>query len=291
MPPPVFRFAPSPNGYLHLGHAYSALLNFDLARASGGRFLLRIEDIDAARCRPEFEAAIYEDLAWLGISWEAPVRRQSEHFARYREAVEQLSAMGIVYPGFESRAEIARLVAERETAAPWPRDPDGAPLYPGAAKSLPVEERSRLIGQGVPYALRLDVAAAGARANHFTWMEQGEGPEGETGMVSARPEAWGDVILARKETPTSYHLSVVIDDALQGVTDVVRGRDLFWSTSVHVLLQHLLGIPQPVYRHHRLIEDASGQKLSKSTKATGLRELRGQGATPAEVRRLIGLSD
>jgi glutamyl-Q tRNA(Asp) synthetase len=291
MPPPVFRFAPSPNGYLHLGHAYSALLNFDLARQTGGRFLLRIEDIDGSRCRPEFEAAIYEDLAWLGISWETPVRRQSEHFARYREAVEQLSAMGLVYPSFESRAEIARLVAERETGAPWPRDPDGAPLYPGVAKSLPAEERSRLIGQGAPYALRLDMAAALARANHLTWIEQGEGPDGETGAVSARPEAWGDVILARKETPTSYHLSVVIDDALQGVTDVVRGRDLFWSTSVHLLLQHLLGIPQPVYRHHRLIEDASGQKLSKSTKATGLRELRRQGVTPAEIRRLVGLLD
>jgi glutamyl-Q tRNA(Asp) synthetase len=289
--PPVFRFAPSPNGYLHLGHAYSALLNFDLARQTGSRFLLRIEDIDGARCRPEFEAAIYEDLAWLGISWETPVRRQSEHFARYREAVEQLSAMGLVYPSFESRAEIARLVAEREASAPWPRDPDGAPLYPGAAKSLPAEERGRLIGQGAPYALRLDMAAARARANHLIWTEQGEGPDGETGAVSARPDAWGDVIVARKETPTSYHLSVVIDDALQGVTDVVRGRDLFWSTSVHVLLQHLLGIPQPVYRHHRLIEDASGQKLSKSTKATGLRELRRQGVTPAEIRRLVGLLD
>ena len=287
--PPVFRFAPSPNGYLHLGHAYSALLNFDLARQTGGRFLLRIEDIDGARCRPEFEAAIYEDLAWLGISWETPVRRQSEHFARYREAVEQLSAMGLVYPSFESRAEIARLVAEREASAPWPRDPDGAPLYPGAAKSLPAEERGRLIGQGAPYALRLDMAAARARANHLIWTEQGEGPDGETGAVSARPDAWGDVIVARKETPTSYHLSVVIDDALQGVTNVVRGRDLFWSTSVHLLLQHLLGIPQPVYRHHPLIEDASGQKLSKSTKATGLRELRRQGVTAAEVRRLVGL--
>jgi glutamyl-Q tRNA(Asp) synthetase len=291
MPPPVFRFAPSPNGYLHLGHAYSALLNFDLALQAGGRFLLRIEDIDAARCRPEFEAAIYEDLAWLGISWETPVRRQSEHFARYREAVERLSARGLVYPSFESRAEIARLVAAREAGGPWPRDPDGAPLYPGVAKSLPSGERARLIAQGAPYALRLDMAAACAQANHLTWVERGEGPDGETGVVSARPEAWGDVILARKETPTSYHLSVVIDDALQGVTEVVRGRDLFWSTSVHCLLQRLLGIPQPEYRHHRLIEDASGHKLSKSTQATGLRELRTQGVTPAEVRRLVGLPE
>jgi glutamyl-Q tRNA(Asp) synthetase len=291
MPPPVFRFAPSPNGYLHLGHAYSALLNFDLARKSGGRFLLRIEDIDATRCRPEFEAAIYEDLAWLGVAWETPVRRQSEHFARYREALEKLVGLGLVYPAFESRAEIARLVAQRETEASWPRDPDGAPLYPGAAKSLSQAERERLIAQGTPYALRLDMAGARARVKDLTWAEHGEGPGGETGVVTARPEAWGDVILARKETPTSYHLSVVIDDALQGVTEVVRGRDLFWSTSVHLLLQQLLGVPQPVYRHHQLIEDASGQKLSKSTGATGLRELRRRGATPSDVRRMVGLSE
>ena len=291
MPPPVFRFAPSPNGYLHLGHAYSALLNFDLARRTGGRFLLRIEDIDATRCRVEFEAAIYEDLAWLGISWETPVRRQSEHFARYREAVERLASLGLIYPSFESRAEIARLVAQHEARAPWPRDPDGAPLYPGTAKSLPPDARERLIARGEPYALRLDMVAARARAGAMSWKEFGEGPGGESGVVAARPEAWGDVILARKETPTSYHLSVVIDDALQGVTDVVRGRDLFWSTSVHLLLQQLLGIPQPVYRHHRLIEDASGHKLSKSTQATALRELRGQGATPADIRSLVGLSD
>ena len=291
MPPPVFRFAPSPNGYLHLGHACSALLNFDLACRAGGRFLLRIEDIDATRCRPEFEAAIYQDLAWLGISWETPVRRQSEHFARYREAVEKLAGLGLIYPSFESRAEIARLVAQREANAPWPRDPDGAPLYPGTAKSLAPDERSRLIGQGTPYALRLDTAAARALTGQLAWIERGEGPEGETGAVSAQPEAWGDVILARKETPTSYHLSVVIDDALQGVTDVVRGRDLFWSTSVHLLLQQLLGIPQPAYRHHRLIKDASGHKLSKSTKATALRELRGQGATPADIRSLVGVPD
>ena len=288
MPPPVFRFAPSPNGYLHLGHAYSALLNFDLARASGGRFLLRIEDIDATRCRPEFEAAIYEDLAWLGISWETPVRRQSEHFANYRDALEKLAGLGLIYPSFESRAEIARLVAQREGEAPWPRDPDGAPLYPGAAKSLPPDQRARLIGQGAPYALRLDMAAALARAGEMRWTEHGEGPDGETGSVTARPEAWGDVILARKETPTSYHLSVVIDDVLQGVTDVVRGQDLFWSTSVHRLLQQTLGLPQPAYRHHRLVLDGEGRKLSKSTMATGLRELRAGGATPADIRRLAG---
>jgi glutamyl-Q tRNA(Asp) synthetase len=285
----VFRFAPSPNGYLHLGHAYSALLNFDAARDSGGRLLLRIEDIDPARCRPEFEAAIYQDLAWLGIVWETPVRRQSEHLADYRAALEKLAAMGLVYPAFESRAEIARLVTQRETQASWPRDPDGAPLYPGDAKSLAPDVRGRLLDSGVPYALRLDMAAACARVSDLGWTEHGDGPEGETGAVAARPEDWGDVILARKETPTSYHLSVVIDDALQGVTEVVRGADLFWSTSVHRLLQHLLGLPQPAYRHHRLVLDDAGRKLSKSTGATGLRELRSQGATPADIRRQVGL--
>jgi glutamyl-Q tRNA(Asp) synthetase len=289
MPPPVFRFAPSPNGYLHLGHAYSALLNFDSARLSGGRLLLRIEDIDAARCRPEFEAAIYQDLAWLGVAWETPVRRQSEHLAAYRDALEKLSAQGLIYPSFDSRAEIAALVAQREANAPWPRDPDGAPLYPGLSKSLAPDARARLFESGAPYALRLDMAAARARAGDLGWTEHGEGPEGETGAVVARPEMWGDVILARKETPTSYHLSVVIDDALQGVTEVVRGQDLFWSTSVHRLLQQLLGLPQPVWRHHRLILDGEGRKLSKSTKATGLRELRAGGATPADIRRMVGL--
>ncbi|HEY0852706.1 MAG TPA: tRNA glutamyl-Q(34) synthetase GluQRS [Bradyrhizobium sp.] len=289
MPPPVFRFAPSPNGYLHLGHAYSALLNFDLARQHGGRFLLRIEDIDATRCRPEYEAAIYDDLAWLGIAWEMPVRRQSEHFAAYGEAIDKLAALNLIYPSFESRAEIARLVEVCEKAAPWPRDPDGAPLYPGTAKSLPAAERQELIASGAPFALRLDIEAAIARAGSLDWTEQGKGPAGETGAVTARPQAWGDVVLARKETPTSYHLSVVIDDALQGVTNVVRGEDLFWSTSVHRLLQQLLGLPQPAYRHHRLIRDEAGQKLSKSTQATGLRELRAAGATPTKIRQLVGL--
>jgi glutamyl-Q tRNA(Asp) synthetase len=289
MPPPVFRFAPSPNGYLHLGHAYSALLNYDLARRAGGRLLLRIEDIDATRCRTEFDAAIVQDLAWLGIAWETPVRRQSEHLDVYREALAKLAAQGLVYPGFESRAEIASLVAQRETNGPWSRDPDGAPLYPGTAKSLSPGERKRLIESGAPYALRLDMVAARARAGDLAWIEQGEAPDGETGTVAAQPQVWGDVVLARKETPTSYHLSVVIDDALQGVTDVVRGHDLFWSTSVHRLLQHLLDLPQPAYRHHRLVLDAAGRKLSKSTEATGLRELRAAGATPADIRRLVGL--
>jgi glutamyl-Q tRNA(Asp) synthetase len=287
--PPVFRFAPSPNGLLHLGHAYSALQNFDLARQACGRLLLRIEDIDATRCRPEFEAAIVEDLTWLGIQWEMPVRRQSEHFSLYRAAAQQLADQGLVYPAFESRAEIMRLVAQQDAAGAWPRDPDGAPLYPGSAGSLGDEERARLVESGAPYALRLDMAAAYRRAGDLGWIEHGSGPGGETGSVRANPAAWGDVVLARKETPTSYHLSVVVDDALQGVTDVVRGQDLFWSTSVHRLLQRLLDLPQPAYRHHRLVRDAAGQKLAKSTQATGLRELRAQGRTPADIRRLVGL--
>ncbi|MGY3236215.1 glutamyl-Q tRNA(Asp) synthetase [Bradyrhizobium sp. USDA 4448] len=289
MPPPVFRFAPSPNGHLHLGHAYSALLNFDRARGSGGRLLLRIEDIDATRCRPEYEAAIYEDLAWLGITWEMPVRRQSEHLADYRAALEKLSALGLVYPAFESRAEIARLVTARAADGPWPRDPDGAPLYPGNAQLLSAGERSRLIDSGVPYALRLDMAAARRRVSSLTWNELGEGPDGERGVVAARPDAWGDVILARKETPTSYHLSVVVDDALQGTSEIVRGQDLFHATSVHRLLQALLGLAEPAYRHHALIRDSDGRKLSKSGRSTGLRQLRAIGASPAGIRQLVGL--
>ncbi|MGJ5069860.1 tRNA glutamyl-Q(34) synthetase GluQRS [Bradyrhizobium oligotrophicum] len=287
--PPVFRFAPSPNGYLHLGHAYSALLNVRCAQQSGGRLLLRIEDIDPTRCRPEFEQAIYEDLAWLGITWEQPVRRQSEHLAEYRAALERLQGMGLVYPSFESRAEIARLVAQRDADGAWPRDPDGAPLYPGTATSLSEARRAGLMAGGVPYALRLDMAAAIARVGRLAWDEHGAGPSGESGRVEARPEAWGDVVLARKETPTSYHLSVVLDDVLQGVTEVVRGQDLFHATSVHRLLQVLLGLPATAYRHHQLIRDAQGHKLSKSTQATGLRALRAEGVSPAEIRHRIGM--
>ena len=328
----IFRFAPSPNGQLHLGHALSALLNAEAARATGGRLLLRIEDIDAARCKPEYEAAIYEDLAWLGIAWEHPVRRQSQHLVDYRAALDRLDAMGLIYPSFESRAEIAQAASGR--------DPDGAPLYAGAARTLSGAERERRIAAGEPYALRLDMGAALARVSSFTspfvgevarhsereggrvggkqqmltrgfaplpdpppqggreqlaahaaglfWSEIGTG--GQTNDVRANPAAWGDVVLARKDTPTSYHLSVVVDDALQGVTHVVRGRDLYESTGVHRLLQALLGLPAPVYRHHRLILDVDGRKLSKSTRATALRELRAQGTSPAEIRRMIGLA-
>ncbi|MGH6727753.1 MAG: tRNA glutamyl-Q(34) synthetase GluQRS [Pseudolabrys sp.] len=284
----VFRFAPSPNGFLHLGHALSALVNADLAQAAGGRLLLRIEDIDETRCRPEYEAAIYEDLAWLELRLEEPVRRQSEHYDDYRQALAKLDAMGLLYPSFESRAEIAALVAERDAASPWPRDPDGAPLYAGAAKSMsPAECARRMAAE--PYALRLDMAAALARAGPPNWQETGVGPNGKTGLVQDDPAAWGDVILARKETPTSYHLAVVVDDAMQGVTDVVRGHDLFHATSVHRLLQVLLGLTAPRYHHHRLMLDADGSKLSKSTAATGLRELRARGAGIADIRKAVGL--
>jgi glutamyl-Q tRNA(Asp) synthetase len=292
MTTPIFRFAPSPNGYLHLGHALSAVLNFDMAQNSGGQFLLRIEDIDATRCRPEYEAAIYEDLAWLGLHWEEPVLRQSARSEAYRAVLQQLDVMGLVYPSFESRAEIARLVAERDRDGPWPRDPDGVPLYPGSARNLPAAERQRRIEGGDPFALRLDVAAAVAlacRRGPLHWIETGTGPDGETGTVAADPAAWGDVILARKEVPTSYHLSVVVDDAHQGVTHVVRGEDLFHATSLHRLLQELLGLPLPVYHHHRLIRDADGCKLSKATGATGLHELRAASAAPADIRKAVGL--
>jgi glutamyl-Q tRNA(Asp) synthetase len=280
--PPVFRFAPSPNGYLHLGHALSALLNADMAKAAGGRLLLRIEDIDETRCRPEYETAIYEDLGWLGIAWEEPVRRQSEHYDDYRAALAGLEAMGLIYRAYESRAEIARAAAGH--------DPDGAPLYPGRHNTMiDAAERQRRADAGEPFALRLDTVAALARVGPPTWTETGAGLSGETGAIAANPAAWGDVILARKDTPTSYHLAVVVDDAAQNVTDVVRGRDLFHSTSVHRLLQALLDLPAPRYHHHRLILDADGRKLSKSTRATALHELRAQGATPSTIRKLVGL--
>ncbi|HEY1541073.1 MAG TPA: tRNA glutamyl-Q(34) synthetase GluQRS [Xanthobacteraceae bacterium] len=283
----IFRFAPSPNGHLHLGHAYSALLNFDLARVRAGRFLLRIEDIDATRCRPEYETAIYDDLTWLGLAWEAPVRRQSEHFADYQAAIGRLAAQGLVYASFESRAEIARLVAAREAHGTWPRDPDGAPFYPGDARTMSADERDARMRSGAPYALRLNMAAAVARIGLLTWREQTLDSRIET--IPADPAAWGDVVLARKEMPTSYHVSVVVDDAAQGVTEVVRGADLQAATSIHRLLQALLGLVEPVYLHHRLIAGTDGRKLSKSTQATGLRELRAKGATPAEIRRMVGL--
>ncbi len=292
---PVFRFAPSPNGELHLGHAYSALLNADLARRAGGRLLVRMEDIDTARCRPDFEARILDDLAWLGIAVEEPVRRQSDHFARYRAALDALSALGLTYSSRASRKAIAEAVARAEAATgkPYPRDPDGAPLYPFAERDRRLAEEEAGAGDSAPAASRLFMAAAMERVPPLHWQETGEGPEGEHGLIEARPQDWGDVVLARKESPTSYHLSVVIDDAFQGVTHVVRGRDLFWSTSVHRLLQALLGLPAPVYHHHPLILDDAGRKLSKSAMTgsdkSSLRAWRDRGATPADIRRMVGL--
>ena len=287
MPPPVFRFAPSPNGYLHLGHALSALINFDMAQRTRGRLVLRIEDIDTARCRPEYEEAIYQDLAWLGIAWEEPVRRQSKHFDDYRAALARLERDGLIYPSFESRAEISALVAARDQQGVWPRDPDGAPLYPGGAAALSPTERKRRIEAGEPYALRLDMKAAIARCGPLSWTNTGMSNAIE--VIPADPAAWGDVVLARKDTPTSYHLAVVVDDALQGITHVVRGQDLLHATSVHRLLQTLLGLPQPIYHHHSLVLDGDGRKLSKSTNATALRALRQSGETPTDIRRIVGL--
>lgn len=282
---PVFRFAPSPNGLLHLGHARSALINAQMARRAGGLLLLRIEDIDATRCRPEYEAAIYSDLSWLGIAWEEPVRRQSEHMADYRAALAKLAALDVVYASFESRAEIRRAVADE---AGWPRDPDGAPLFPFPRAAMSEEERARRMAAGEPYALRLDMAKAAALAGPLSWREIGW-PEPVEETVAADPLAWGDVVIARKEVPTSYHLAVVVDDALQGVTHVVRGADLKAATSVHRVLQALLGLPVPLYTHHALLTDADGRKLSKSLDSQSLQELRANGAAPGELQRLAGL--
>ena len=285
----ILRFAPSPNGYLHLGHAYSALLNYDRAREFGGRLLLRIEDIDTGRCRPDYEDAIYEDLHWLGISWQEPVRRQSEHFADYEAVLAKLEAQRLIYPSFESRAEIAAMVEDLDRHGGWPRDPDGAPIYPGRARRLSAAERQRCRDADEAFSLRLAMDAAVARAGVLTWTETGAGPHGQTGTLMAAPQRWGDVVVARKDVPTSYHIAAVVDDALQGVTDVVRGQDLFWSTGIHRLLQALLGLPEPTYHHHKLILGEDGQKLSKSTQSTGLRELRANGATPRDIRRMVGL--
>jgi glutamyl-Q tRNA(Asp) synthetase len=291
MTEPVFRFAPSPNGELHLGHAYSALLNHSLAREAGGRFLLRIEDIDLARCTPAYEAGIFRDLAWLGLSWEEPVRRQSEHFADYEEALERLAAEELAYPAFMSRGEVRAHILDAEAAGKeWPRDPDGAPLYPPLDRQRASAERRRLIASGAPYTWRLDTEAAIARAGIVPgWQEDGTGPGGETGAVTSDPRLWGDVVLARRDAPVSYHLAVVVDDALQGITHVVRGRDLFHATAVHRQLQELLGLPVPTYMHHDLILGDDGRKLSKSRQDTALAALREAGATAEDVKRMVGL--
>ena len=285
----VFRFAPSPNGALHLGHAYSALLNEGLARRSGGALLLRIEDIDQERCRPEFEAGILADLDWLGIGFDGETRRQSEHFDDYAAALARLRDMRLLYPGFMSRAETALHVAEWERSGRvWPRDPDGAQRYPSLDRDLPASEAEARIAEGAPYAMRLDMRRALARVGALSWSERGDGREAR---VAADPLAWGDVVLAGRTMPTSYHLSVVVDDALQGVSDVVRGRDLYAATSVHRLLQALLSLPEPRYLHHRLILDRDGRKLAKSARDTGLTELRNAGLTAGDIRRMVGVEE
>lgn len=288
---PVFRFAPSPNGLLHLGHARSALINRDMATDAGGRFLLRIEDIDTARCTREFEDAICRDLAWLGIEWEEPVRRQSDHFDDYAAALDTLVDAGIAYPSFMSRTEIRAWIADHEAEGDgWPRDPDGVPLYPGIERGWPAGRRKDAIRSGEPFSWRLDIAAARRHVGHAPgWIETGAGPRGETGSIAADPSVWGDVVIARRETPTSYHLSAVVDDAIQGITHVVRGRDLFLATSVQRLLQELLGFPAPVYHHHSLVLGDDGRKLSKSRGDTGLAMLRAAGLSPADIRRMAGL--
>lgn len=290
MATPVFRFAPSPNGELHLGHALSALTNQRMAASCGGRFLLRIEDIDLTRCTPEFEASIFRDLAWLGIGWEEPVRRQSEHFGDYDAALERLRREELVYPAFLSRGEIREAIVEHEaTGRSWPRDPDGAPRYPGTDKNLTLAERRRRIDEGVPFAWRLDTAAALARLNGpLSWREWTDEAMNGSSEIAASPLDWGDVVIARREIPTSYHLSVVVDDALQGVSHVVRGRDLYFATSVQRLLQEILGLSAPTYFHHRLVLGPDGRKLSKSLRDTGLSALREAGETAEDIRRRLG---
>ncbi len=285
---PVFRFAPSPNGALHLGHALSAILNHDMAAATGGRFLLRMEDIDLARCTPDHESAVYADLAWLGLDWERPVRRQSQHFDDYAAALERLKDMELVYPSFLTRGEVKAVVAAVEKQGqPWPRDPDGTPLYPDLDRQRSRAERERFLADGLRHAWRLDMEKAVLLLGKpLTWRETGQGAEHD---VKAEPSAWGDVILSRSDAPSSYHLAVTVDDALQGITHVVRGVDLFQATSVHRLLQELLGLASPIYHHHRLVLGEDGRKLSKSEKSTGLAALREAGASPTDIRRRIGL--
>ena len=276
----VTRFAPSPTVLLHLGHARSALEGWMAAQESRGRFLLRIEDIDTGRCREEFVAAIFEDLAWLGLRWEEPVRRQSRHFNDYRAALAGLEAAGLIYPCFCTRQDIQREIVGAVAA---PQGPDG-PLYPGTCRRLGASERAERIASGQSYALRLDVAQAVARTGELHWRDD------LAGEIRARPEMLGDVVLARKDTPTSYHLSVTVDDHLQGITLVTRGRDLFEATHVHRLLQALLGYETPRYRHHELLTDEHGRRLAKRDKALTLRAMRESGLTAPQVRTQAGFA-
>lgn len=280
MSKPRLRFAPSPNGFLHLGHALSALVTWDAARKLGGTVYLRIEDIDRERCKPEFTQAIFEDLHWLGLSWPEPVLFQSERFGLYAEAANRLRAMNLLYPCFCTRAEIA----EASTGA----DPDGAPLYPGTCRHLSNAERIARLERGDPVQFRLDTEAAVARTGLLTFTLIGPAILDRPQIRYARPERWGDVVLQRKDTPTSYHLSVVVDDADQGITHVTRGKDLEAATDVHVLLQMLLSTSTVCYHFHRLVMDNAGEKLAKSKQSQSLRDLRAQGWTPDDVRRAVG---
>jgi len=277
----VTRFAPSPTGHLHLGHAHSALFGWRAAREACGRFLLRVEDIDPQRCRPEFERDLMEDLAWLGLAWDTPVRRQSDHFDDYRAALGRLQALGVLYPCFCTRKDIA---AEIARAGHAPHGPDG-PLYPGTCRTLPEPDRAARMAAGEAYAWRLDVAAAARRAGPLRWLDRGRG------WQEATPEILGDVVLARKDAPTSYHLSVTVDDDLQGVTLVTRGEDLFFATHLHRLLQALLGLRVPDWHHHGLLTNERGERLAKRDRAQTLCSLREAGRTPAEVRALAGFPD
>ena len=277
----VTRFAPSPTGRLHLGHAFSALTAYAAARQAKGRFLLRIEDIDQGRCRPEFEQAIYDDLGWLGLDWKRPVRRQSEHFDSYREALGRLQDMGLVYPCFCTRKDIA---AEIAAAGSAPHGPDG-PLYPGTCRHLSAAECQQRLASGAPFALRLDAAAAAAKAGPLRWVEQGKGEIAVDALLH------GDVVIARKDIPASYHLAVTLDDAVQGVTLVTRGEDLLPATHIHRLLQAVLGLPVPEYRHHKLLTDATGKRLAKRDGAEALAGLRQKGADPAAIRARLGFGD
>jgi glutamyl-Q tRNA(Asp) synthetase len=280
----VTRFAPSPTGYLHLGHAHAALFAWTRARAvPGGRFLLRIEDIDPSRCRAEFTDAILEDLAWLGLDWDGAVRVQSAHLADYRAALDALAARGLVYPCFCTRTAILREVQQSAAA---PHAPDGSPLYPGTCRALAPSERATRLAAGEPHALRLDMAAAlAAVPEQLAFEEVGEG------RIVCHPEAFGDAVLARKDAPASYHLCVTHDDAAQGVTLVTRGVDLKPATHLHRLLQALMGWPAPAYAHHKLLTDAAGRRLAKRDRAATIRELRAAGRSPAEVRALAGFPD
>jgi glutamyl-Q tRNA(Asp) synthetase len=274
----VTRFAPSPTGHLHLGHAFSALFAWRRAREADGRFLLRLEDIDPGRCRPEFAAAILEDLAWLGLDWDGEVRVQSQHLTEYRAVLDDLAARALLYPCFCTRADIQR---EMERSAAAMHTPDGTALYPGTCRNLSQDERTARMGAGERHAFRLDMRRALACVDEALCFEE----EGER-IVACRPETFGDVVLARKDAPASYHLCVTNDDAAQGVTLVTRGADLKPATHLHRLLQVLMGWPAPIYSHHRLVTDGLGRRLAKRDRAASLRELRAEGRSPAEVRAL-----